>query len=844
LRFEPNQGQTDARVKYLSRGLGYSLFLTSSEAVLALRKSAAQRKSSKTAPEVLRIGLVGANSQARVEGEEKLSGRSNYLIGNDPKKWRTNVPAFGKVWYRDIYPGIDLIYYGASQHQLEYDFVVAPNADPKAIGLRFEGADRLALNENGDLIVRLKGGGQVIHHAPIVYQQLGGSRHIVSGRCVLRSANAIGFEVAAYDRSRPLYIDPTLVYSTYLGGSGNGSFGDFAKGIAVDANGFAYIAGEADSANFPTTASAFQTTNKAFSMSEVNAFITKLKTDGSGLVYSTYLGGSSGDLAGGIAVDANGDAYVVGQATSKDFPVTTGAFQTTQNGIQNAFISKLKPDGSGLVYSTFLGGSGNDMGHAIAIDSSGFAYVTGEISSTNFPTTAGAFQTTNHAASNLDNAFVTKLKADGSGLVYSSYLGGNAANLGDAGFAIAVDASGFAYLTGGTGSTNFPTTTGAFQLTIKGPENAFVTKVSTDGTALSYSTYLGGNSDDFGQGIAVDSAGSAYVAGATGSTTFPTTPGAFQTTRATGSSQNAFVSKLKPDGTGLVYSTYLGGSIKSDFAQGIAIDSMGLAYVTGAAFSNNFPLTSDAIQTTNNAFNNHGSNAFVTKLKADGTGLIFSTYFGGSGISISSSSGEGDKALGIAIDSAPSMYIAGFTFSTDFPTTAHAFQTTDNGATNKAANSFVSKITLAAPPPPTPTPTVSPTPAATPTATSTPSRTPTATPTPVPATVKVSSGVNFGKSTRVGTTSKAHPATVKNASSKKSGDILTVGQANTDNSVFKVTTQCSPAVLTPGKSCKIFVTFTPANTTPVAGHLIINDSGAGAPQMVPLSGTGKAPKKK
>ena len=385
LSFEPNQGQTDPQVKFLSRGRGYSLFLTSTEAVLALRKPEDQidaksprspritRPAIKAAHQaeasVLRVKLVGANGKARSEGIAPLAGRSNYLIGNDPKKWRTNVPTYGKVAYRNIYPGIDLIYYGTNQRQLEYDFIVAPGASPKAIGLRFSGAKGLRINDKGDLVIAVNGG-EVIHHAPLIYQESGGKRQPVAGKTAFRGKDLIGFDVASWDRGRPLFIDPALVYSTYLGGS----TADYGYAIALDASGDAYVTGVATSTDFPATVGAFQT---ELGGSGGNAFVTELNPSGSALVYSTFLGGSTGDQGYGIAVDASGDAYVTGLTDSANFPTTVGAFQTTYGGKGNAFVTELNPSGYALVYSTYLGGSNGDEGSSIALDASDDAYVTG-----------------------------------------------------------------------------------------------------------------------------------------------------------------------------------------------------------------------------------------------------------------------------------------------------------------------------------------------------------------------------------------------------------------------------------------------------------------------------------
>ena len=676
LSFEANHGQSDSTVKFLSRGSGYSLFLTSTEAVLVLSQSEADesRTASRVArtavrarhrkSAVVRMTLVNANPHAQATGRDELPGKSNYFIGNDPAKWRTNIPTYAKVKYEGVYPGVDLVYYD-TQGQLEYDFVVAPGADPRLVTLAFEGAREVHIDARGELVLDVEGS-EVRQHKPVVYQEVAGVRQAVAGRYVMKGTRQVGFRVATYDPSRPLIIDPVLVYSTYLGGSGF----DLSYRIAVDGAGSAYVTGETASTDFPTTAGAAQTT---YAGGTWDVFVTKLDATGSARLYSTYLGGSFSDTGAGIAVDAAGSAYVTGNTGSTDFPTTAGALQATHaGGFQDAFVTKLDATGSGLVYSTYLGGSSADFGRrGIAVDGTGSAYVTGETHSIDFPTTAGAVQPTN--AGEFD-AFVTKLDATGSGLVYSTYLGGSSPELPDD---IAVDGAGSAYVTGFTESTDFPTTAGAAQTTSAGGREAFVTKLDATGSARLYSTYLGGSSDDDGFAIAVDATGGAYVSGTTTSTDFPTTAGAVQPTNA--GEFDAFVTKLNATGSGLVYSTYLGGT-SLDYGYGIAVDGAGSAYVTGLTSSTNFPTTSDAIQTTNAGFND----AFVTRLNAAGSGLIYSTYLGGSG---------GEGGVGIALG-AGSVYLTGHASSTNFPTTPGAAQTTFAGGT---VDGFVAKIEFVVP---------------------------------------------------------------------------------------------------------------------------------------------------
>jgi hypothetical protein len=666
LSFEANQGQSAAQVSFLAQGPQSTLFLTTGgNAVLTLNPQGTQPG------DVLEMQLQGANASPTVSGQDLLPGVSNYLVGNDPSQWHTNIPNYAEVDYHGVYAGIDLHYYGNSQH-LEYDFVVAPGANPGTIRLSFAGQQGMSLDAQGNLVLQTAAG-TVVEQAPVLYQvNSDGTHTAVLGAYVLEGDGTVGLQVGAYDHSRALVIDPVLAYSTYLGGSGD----DLGQAIAVDGNGNAYVTGSTNSTDFPTTAGAFQTTEGGIA----NAFVAKLNAAGTALVYSTYLGGNVGDEGLGIAVDGSGNAYVTGSTTSKNFPTTPGAFQTTYGSGQDAFVAKLNAAGSALVYSTYLGSSGNDQGLGIAVDGSGNAYVTGYTLSSNFPTTAGAFQTTYGSG---QDAFVTKLNASGSALVYSTYLGGSGADQGNG---IAVDGSGNAYVTGSTNSTGFPTTAGAFQTTYGGGADAFVTKLNAAGSALVYSTYLGGSGGDAGNGIAVDGSGNAYVTGSTTAKDFPTTPGAFQTTK--GGIGNAFVTKLNAAGTALAYSTYLGGNV-GDRGTGIAVDGSGDAYVTGWTYSSNFPTTAGAFQTS---LGGSGvQNAFVTKLNGSGSALVYSTYLGGSG---------NDVGNGITVDGSGNAYVIGYANSTNFPTTPGAFQTTPGAQ----QNAFVTKFEFSPPPPASPAP--------------------------------------------------------------------------------------------------------------------------------------------
>ena len=683
LAFERNAGQSDPRVQFLARGHGYMLFLNrGGEAVLALRADAsaplrdpippdvarveleAAQPSKESSSAILTLRLAGANQRADASGASGLPGKVNYFRGADRAAWRTGIATFSRVEYRDVYPGIDVVYYG-QQRELEYDFVVHPGADPRAIVLEFGGADRLQVTESGDLVATL-GTRTIVQRTPVLYQEVDGVRQSVRGRYTLTGRTRAAFEVDAYDRARTLVIDPVLVYSTYLGGASE----DYGFGIAVDSAGSAYVNGVTFSSDFPTTPGSFATTFGG----PADAFVTKLAANGAALVYSTYLGGSNYDRGSGIAVDSAGSAYVTGWSNSIDFPTTSGAFDTTYNGGFDAFVTKLDAAGSALMYSTYLGGSLGDigdLGEGIAVDVSGNAYVTGMTNASDFPSTPGAFDTTFGGGT---DAFVTKLNASGAALAYSTYLG----NLGsDQGLAIAVDSAGRAYVTG-LSAPGFPTTPGAFDTSFGGgPSDGFVTKLLASGAALAYSTYLGGSGEDYGSGIALDSGDNAHVTGSTASGGFPTTPGAFDTTF--GGASDAFVTKLLASGAALAYSTYLGGTT-TDYGNGIAVDSVGGAYVAGYTESSNFPTTPGALDTTFGG----GSDAFVTSLDASGAALIHSTYGGGT---------RTDYGNAIAVDSAGSAYVTGVTFFSDFPTTPGAFDTTFGGV----SDAFVVKIGEAVP---------------------------------------------------------------------------------------------------------------------------------------------------
>lgn len=746
LSFEENQGQSAPQVRFVSHGPGYELFLTPQEAVIALRRSRAWNLSPLHRAQyfralrqarqagrmtVLRMGLEGANPQAKISGIGPLPGKVSYFLGNRSERWRTGIPTYSKVKYSQVYPGVDLVFYG-NQKRLEYDFLVAPGTDPKTIALNLKSARNLRISQTGDLIVTLAGG-PVVLRKPVIYQIANGERKPVNGGYSLAGKHQLTFSVSDYDRSRPLIIDPVLNYSTYLGGS---AAGDVASSIAVDSNGDTFVTGTTFSTVFPT--------QNGFGAGTANgvAFVTELNPSGTALLYSTYLGGTGGDSGLGIALDPTGNVYVAGLTFSTDFPTTPLTSPTCSTSVAalkqgpnagaasgTSFVSKINPTVSGacsLAYSSYLGGvSGSslpDFANALAADASGNAYITGFTASSpgsalaNFPITSNAFQST--LGSSAGNSYLTKINTTLPGtqsLIYSTYLGGNGADatsstlgFGEDGLGVALDGSNNAYIMGTTTSTNFPTTSNALQPNTAPPAavakgTAFVSRFDTTlsgGNSLVYSTYLGGDVSEFGTAIAVKPNSTiAYVTGASGSPAFPTFPAnAFQTASAT-TFPAGFVSLIdtsQPASTALVYSTFLGGNTTAGF--GINVDAQGNAYVAGGTTQSTFPTSEGAFQ---DAFATGASGeGFLSKLNPAGNGaadLVYSTLLGGSGNS--AVAGGEDAIHAITIDGSNNAYITGPTFSaTTFPVyppasaTPPAFQTSlPSGATSAA---FVTKLTL------------------------------------------------------------------------------------------------------------------------------------------------------
>jgi hypothetical protein len=608
-------------------------------------------------PEAM-LQFAGARPNVRPQAAGPQAGIANYFIGSQPEQWRTAVPLFKKIKYAGLYPGVDLIYYG-NQNRLEYDLVVAPGASWRSIRLAFRGAQGVGLGGDGNLRI-LTGSGWITHGRPMVYQRGRDGRREVSGNYVLLGGNEVGFEIGAYDYTRALIIDPTLAYASYLGGSGD----DYGHAVAIDSSGCAYVVGETGSVNFPTHGP-----EQSSLAGASNVFVTKWNAAGTGLAYATYIGGSDRDVALDVTVDTAGNAYLTGFTYSGNFPITTGALRASFVGESKAFVLKLNPSGNALVYSTFLGGSGDDYGTGIAVDPAGEAHIAGYTDSVDFPTTAGAFQ--HYYGGGAYDGFLAKLNAAGSALVYATYLGGSA---NDTAAGVAVDQSGNIYVTGQTQSSNFPTVN-PVQAT-NSESDAFVVKMNSAGQVL-YATYLGGTGLTNGNGIAADAAGNAYVTGFTNAPDFPVTANAYQA--ANNGAYDGFVAVLNAYGSSVVSATYLGGS-GSDVSYGIALDGSGNVYIAGSTNSSDFPVQA-AIQPAYSG----GGDAFVAGFNNQLTSLLYATYFGGSG---------SDVAAGIATDLPGNAYITGWTSSGEsssgLPITPGAFQPIGMGG----LDAFVAKFSV------------------------------------------------------------------------------------------------------------------------------------------------------
>ncbi len=631
LAFEPNVGQAGGGVRFLARGSGLTALFTDSEAVLVLHRPAGA-ESSAAARAVLRMRLEGAAPAPALTGVGRLPGAVNYFRGNDPARWRTGVPRYGRIRYSSVYPGVDLEWYSAGG-RLEYDFVVAPGADPSNIQIAFEGVDSLRVDGRGDLVLQTPLG-EVRQQRPRVFQESSGRRREIAARYTITARGRVGFALARYDRSRALRIDPlVMVSSTFLGAGGS----DRGAAVAVDASGAVYIAGSTNSVNFPVL-SQFQ---GSFRGGDCDVFVTKLTPDGDAIEYSTYLGGAGLDAAEAIAVDSAGAVVVTGRTASADYP-TRSAVQAANRGETDVFVTKLNAAGNALLFSTYLGGDNHDSPGGVALDASGAVYIAGTAQSADFPILS-AYKM---YLWGLQDAFVAKLKADGA-LLYSTFLGGSGR---DSAFGVAVDSEGSVFVAGATPSENFPVQSPLQAANRGGANDAFVAKLTPDGRALAYSTYLGGTGDDVAYRIAVGADGSAFVAGSTDSSDFPL-QSPFQASKA--GKKDLFVAKLAASGGSLVYSTFLGGS-EDDTPGAFAADGDGAVVIAGTTVSPDFPTRSPHQAVLRGT----APDAFLARLNAAGDALTYSTYLGGEGE---------DAGLGVALESSGTVWVAGATASPGFP---------------------------------------------------------------------------------------------------------------------------------------------------------------------------------
>lgn len=683
LWFEAGPVQANGASAFITHGRDAQFSITQTGAEFTLQRADGHQATA-------RMTFLGADGNSSLAGDNALSGKINYLLGSDPAQWRTGIPTFAKVRLDQIYPGVNVVYYG-NQQTLEYDFNLAAGVKPETIAIRFDGAEKISVNPSGELVIQLNGG-QVIQREPMAYQTISGERHAVKASYRILDAHTVTFAVGDFNHSLPLVIDPVLGYSTFFGGN----YGEKAWAIAINpVDNSVFIAGQTFStvvSNGPpvlrfATTNVLATNYNGGGLSG-DAFVAKLDASGSTLIYCTYLGGNADDAAYALTVDSAGHAFVAGTTDSTNFPVknwgvlgsysgaTISGIKDSHTGFftEDAFVTELETNGSSLVYSTYLGGNSTESVFGIVTDPATNTFVTGITFSTNFPVSTDALQKHLMSSNNFylnANAFVAKIGFGGNSLSYSTYLGGT--NF-DYGRAIACN-HGQIFVAGYTASTNFPWLKGLAACTnLNGFTNAtagsdaFVTMFTNSGTGLTlgYSTFLGSSNNDIATGIAADPAGNAYVVGWTTSTNFPNSTNglplySYVATNASGfvSATNAFLTKIAWDGTKAtnVFSRVFGG-FGVDVANGVALDSDNNIFVVGSASSTNFPVTSANIFGSLKSTNTGASDVFVTAFKADLSGLLYSTYLGGK---------QDDFGQGIAVDTDGNAWVTGQTLSTNFP---------------------------------------------------------------------------------------------------------------------------------------------------------------------------------
>lgn len=696
--FEKNHGQTDASVKFFTRASGYNLYLTATEAVMVLRPAQAAKIKAST---VVRMKLKGANAHPSVQGRNVLPGHTSYFFGNDPAKWQTGVEQYAAVKYSKVYPGIDVVYYG-KEGQVEYDFIVAPGANPGRILIGFEGAKALRLDTHGNLILSVEGG-ELTYKAPALYQMLGGKRASIKGRFMLVGDKHVRFEVGDYIRSKELVIDPQLVYSTYLGGGVE----DKITGIAVDAARQAYVTGV--SASDPSGVSGFPAATGSYPLAigpnngGKDVFVAKLSADGASLMWLAWLGGALDDEAKGIALDKSSAStpkvFITGVTASPTFPNFGPTMQScAPNTGTLAFVTELSQSGGipAPVYSTCWGGvSGilTNSGNAIAVDSIGAAYVTGTtfVNGPLFPIRGGALAPYNTMGGASEGVFVLKIAPAGASVMYSMFLG--TSDTITRGYAIAVDAVFQAWVAGMTTATTLQQVGGHFASENVGTSDAFVAQVNAAGTGLLYATYINGNSDQEATAIKLNNNGAVpyhvFVAGWTKSPTdFPSTAYLLLPTVGPGSrpvvyqkslvgADDPFILRLNPAASGLqemVYATHL-AAIGADRAHALALDADDNAYIAGWTLSSDWALAADPVTPGANGINvtgattqntSGGKDAFVAAINATGQVQPFFSYLG--------ATPPGQEATAIVVDDLRNIYVAGFTGSAIFPLVTGSLQ--------------------------------------------------------------------------------------------------------------------------------------------------------------------------
>jgi hypothetical protein len=839
--FEPNRGQAGRSVEFIARGPGYALALGTGEAWLRLSKEGSSAEPRNTAGVHLKV--LSANRNVHGRGLNPQTGKSNYLLGNHSEHWQKSIPHFGRVEYDAIYPGIDLAYYGTGQ-QLEYDFIVRPKGDVDSIRLEFEGADQVRIDPSGDLVLSI-GGAEVRERRPVAYQNLGPGRVRIEVRYVALGPNRVGFQADSYDPTVPLIIDPVLMFSTYFGVAGT----ENAQKVVLDSSGNAYYGGSTNSGSLPGNR-----IGQPFVSGSNAAWIAKVSPSGA-LLYTTFIGGGGGDISGvrGLAVDASGNVYASGSTRSSAFPLVNPLQSSFGGSPSDTFVLELNSAGSGLIFSTFLGGNGQDYPTGVAIDNFGTIYVAGVTTSTNFPT-VNAWQKTIKGTL---SAFATKIAPGGSSVLYSTYLTGSGGVYSNG---MTIDSGGNLYIYGDTGSTDF-TTLNAIQPTpcTVGPGWGWLVQLNSAGTPV-YSTYIcGPGSDTEVRGAGIDATGNLIITGATGSTSFPLlTP--LQSTYG-GGPHDIFITKLSPNG-GLLYSSYLGGN-GEDVATGLVVDQVGNWYLAGNTGSTDFPLL-NSVQSAKAG----GNDTFVSKINSTGSALLFSTYLGGSG---------SESTQGLAVDDNGQAYVSGTTPSTNFPL-VHQLQGFGGGA-NDAFWAVIATCDFALSAPASPSVTGG---SANITLTTTPEcgwrasssnawitlstatgtgsgpvsysvasnpglpRSGTLTAGTQTVTISQSGALSpaslaFGNQ-GVNTTSASQTITVTSPG-PNAMTITSIGFSGTNSGDFAQNNTCpvGSGSLAPGATCTIAVTFTPPASGPRNASLALSGGGFSSPLSVALTGTGAVP---